>query len=166
MGVRHVIVYAGETEQDGKECGPETRRRCERAIELAHQIKNKGDSVYMIFAAGIRPDKPHYPQLKEMMQRYVRTNLPASFPIDTVTTETDAWGTFTESKSAEIEIKNQQISEVYVVSSWYHIPRIILIWKLIGNYKIHPIAAKSPKVQSFFLELLKMIKVCIDYYRH
>ncbi len=154
-----VVVYAGETEQDGTQCGNETKRRCQTALHFIEKHKDK--KIVLILAAGIRPDEPDFPELKKVMEKYLEHQVdPAHVTI--LLAEKDGWGTIQETAAAAHLLKRIDVHEAYVVSSWYHLPRIFLIWKRLGGFKIHPVSSPSPRLYSILLEPLKLIKVLLN----
>ena len=160
-----LVLYAGDSHKGGTKCGVETIRRLERVDEFIE--KNIHHCSCIIFGAGIRPDKPDYPPLKEIMRNYWREEFA---PFSTILAQQDGWGTFKESLAVAGELKKLGETEFYICSSWYHIPRILLIWKIIGKhqgrtYKVHVLSAPSPRLQSFVLkEPLSIMKVFYDWY--
>jgi len=88
-----------------------------------------------------------------------------NFPI--ILAEKDGWGTFRESLAIYDELKQNNENEIYVCSSWYHIPRILLIWEIIskGKIKVKPVIAASPRISSIFMEMLSFVKVFFTWYK-
>lgn len=156
------VLYAGDSEQEGTRCGIETIRRSNRAIDFINL--NTSKCLAIILGAGIRPDKPNYPPLKKVMKNFLEEKLPI-FPI--ITVEKDGWGTFRESLAIYDGLQKCNENEIYVCSSWYHLPRIRLIWFIIseGKVKIKSVSAPSPRLSSIPKEMLSFIKVFLDWYK-
>ncbi len=155
------VLYAGDSEQEGTQCGIETTRRANKAIDFIKINSNKCSAI--ILGAGIRPDRPNYPLLKQVMEIFLKPKLPF---IPIIVSKKDGWGTFRESLSIYEELKKCNAKEIYVCSSWYHLPRILLIWLIIskGTIKVYTVSADSPRLLSVFKEMLSIIKVFIDWY--
>ena len=155
------VLYAGDSQQEGTLCGTETLRRIKKAVSFIACNRNKFS--FLVLGAGIRPDKPHYPPLKKVMKECLENHL-NNFPI--VTTEIDGWGTFKESLAIYAAFKEGGQNEIYLCSSWYHIPRILTIWFMINRkIKIHVVCAPSPRISSVLTEILSFIKLFIDWYK-
>ena len=133
----YLVVYASDSACDGTECGPETKKRCERAI---HFIKENLDKeIVVILGAGNRPGYPSYPPLKFVMQKYLELRIRQEFQYVFLSNvcfgevEDDAWGTRQETR---VVIKSlDRDYPVYVISSWYHVPRVRLLWKQLQKKK-------------------------------
>jgi hypothetical protein len=156
------ILYGGDTCHEGTMLGVESQRREDKAAPFIRQHYSR--VAYVLLGAGIRPDKPEYLQLKEVTKYNLAAQLRRNFPI--ITTEKDGWGTFNETLALYDELKRYDEDEIYVCSSWYHLPRILFIWWIIsrGTIKIHLVSAWSPRLLSVLKELLSFIKVFYSWY--
>jgi hypothetical protein len=162
------VIYAGDSEQDGSQCGPETVRRIEYGIQF---IESRADQRFVVvLAAGTRPDKKEYPPLKEVMRSYLERRLAVEMEHsrlskmpDIVIAQKDGWGTLEESIAAFEELRRLDAREAYVESSWYHVPRILIIWSLISlrSLKVRAVWAPSPRMFSVLKELASLVKLAI-----
>ncbi|MEJ0002308.1 MAG: ElyC/SanA/YdcF family protein [bacterium] len=166
-----LIIYGGDTLQDGTQCGPETKRRCRHAIRFLQ--RHPDQQFIIILAAGKRPDKPEYPPLKEVMKKFLTMELHRAhnfFPHTPlppiIIARQEGWGTFHESLAAANVMQRTVAKQAYVCSSWYHIPRILFIWNLISGWKVWivPTAALSPRFDSIFRECAAFLKVMRTWY--
>ncbi len=156
------ILYGGDTCQEGTKLGDESIQREIAATRFV--VYNREKVAYFLFGAGTRPDKPEYPQLKELMKE----RFEALFPnLSTYTTDTDGWGTFDETVSLFEQLLSLHEEEIYVCSSWYHLPRIRFIWWIVarGSIKIHYVSAPSPRYRSLISEALSFAKVFYSWYK-
>ncbi len=166
MEITYLVVYAGDTQADGTQCGPETRARCDRAVQFARDRPN--EQVTIILAAGKRPDKPDYPMLKQVMFDYLLSKgLFAALRM----TETSAWGTYQETASAIKALAargNEMLvtDTVYICSSRHHLPRIRLIWRLLGS-KVQLVNVPAPirNWDEVLLEPLKVVKAFFTWWK-
>lgn len=122
----------------------------------------------VLLAAGIRPDKPHYPLMKKIMSDYLQERFEEEIYYKRLRimpeirmTQADGWSTFKESLAALHELRLMNRNDVYVGSSWYHIPRILFIWLIIGGFafQVYPVWAPSPRVKSMLSEVASFLKV-------
>lgn len=136
-----MIVYGGDMSDTGRP-GICTRSRMDKAFEII--MSNEG-SWHIDLAAGISPDWPNYPALKEQMRWYFEGRLQsegwekAKFGnslykgerkrcIIITTSQYDAWGTFWESQ-ALMRLQQGDTFERIVVTGANHMPRVKIIWK-------------------------------------
>jgi len=156
------ILYGGDTCQDGTQLGIESLRRTKTALRFIRENRFRID--YMLIGPGINPDEPDYPLLKLVMYRYLK-KFPVLPPI--IIVEEDAWGTFKETLVLYTELASCNENEVFICSSWYHIPRIRFIWWIIAEdkIKIHVVKAPSPQWKSVLREIPAFIKVFYDWYK-
>ena len=161
-----IIVYGGDSHNHGNSCGLETTGRLGALIDFIYY--NHAKSFIIILAAGRDPNKPEHQALKVIMKGWLQTRLSqmyASGEISTMPTivlaPDDVWGTFNESLAAAAVLKKYGAKECWVVSSLYHIPRILLIWRMIGGYTIHHISSMSGTASKALLEIPKIVKELI-----
>jgi uncharacterized SAM-binding protein YcdF (DUF218 family) len=69
------------------------------------------------------------PELRDVTLRYFRN---MGWPSKRILTPPAAHNTFGETKSAFDILKENNADSVFVVSSWYHIPRIWVMWRYLG----------------------------------
>jgi hypothetical protein len=154
------ILYGADTCMEGTRTGVESTRRENTAAEFI--LKNRSSISYLLLGAGKRPRKPHYPPLKIV----VKSRLEKVFPtLPIIMAEEDGWGIFKETLVMYHELQKRDETEIYVCSSWYQIPRILLMWRIIAgrSITIHVVASPSPRFQCLATELLSLGKVFIDW---
>jgi hypothetical protein len=158
-----LVLYGGDTCQEGTQLAIESLRR--EAAAIAFMRKNSWRVKCVITGAGIRPDEPHYPQLKDLAKASILEHFPMCPPV--FTARKDGWGTFNESLALYDALGLCGANEIYICSSWYHLPRIRLIWWIIaGNkVKIHFVSAPSPRYGSLISETASFIKVFYSWYK-
>lgn len=121
------------------------RSRCKRTLQYL-STESTNDSE-IILAAGRRPADPSF-ILRDDMKQFIREGLEqdqfAYHPPrewckngNTVTITTldqkEVWGSFEETLQVVNYLKQKKCSAVTIVSGRTHIPRIWVIWKLLGS---------------------------------
>lgn len=161
METKYILLYGGNTTNEGTVLGLDTQRRCNKLIDIA--TKNPDTTFIVFLAAGIRPDKKQYPQLKYVMQNYLQSK--GLENITVIICIVDGWTTFYESIAAFDTMQRHPIETLYVLSSWYHLPRIVVIWKLLRkNFRIKTISAPSPlSILSLLVEVGGMYRLVKKY---
>ena len=161
-----MVIYGGDTFQDGTQCGEETKKRCEKAI--AFISKHPDLQFIIILAAGLRPDKPKYLELKKVMEFYLLERLYSlDLKVPIIIAKEDGWGTFQETVVSLEEVQEMEIEEMLVVSSWYHVPRILFIWFLLNRnqIKVSPVFTRcNPGIYMFTREIMAFLKIPISYW--
>ncbi len=144
----YILLYGGDTCHNGTVCGPETRKRCERLVRF---IKGNPYLRYVIILSASGSAQPGQPPLNKVMRAYLIKIFQSEFAgyknliaPEIICTTDSAWNTANESISAAHWFEQEQTSEFYVLSSWYHLPRICMIWNIYnGGFTIHYIPAAS-----------------------
>ncbi len=159
MERKYIALYGGETTEDGQKLGPEVTRRMEGCMRFIKANLN----CTIVLGAGIRPDQRNYPQMKDLM--YVQFQKEDHIPPRIIRAEKDGWGTFRESVAIKGELP-EDVIEIWICSSWYHIPRIKFIWWIIAPHlEINIISVESPQIGSLKTEILSFVKVFWDWYK-
>ena len=118
----YVVVYARGLKSDGSVCD-EGRLRCDLGLEMAKAIPNS----FIVLGAGI----PEYAELNyvsslaEAMAIYFANN---GWPREKILINPKGYETVGETIAAYEAIKKSGKGPITVVSSWYHVFRIWLIW--------------------------------------
>lgn len=117
------VVFAAEYGPDGKSIGAETKIRCQTAaLSLIYN-----PHAVVLLAAGMADRTKDRPALAKLMQDYLMrlTGLTQNYFIICGS----APNTANEIDAVEIYLKRHpDIKTVTVVSTWYHLPRIITRW--------------------------------------
>jgi hypothetical protein len=154
-----IMPYGADTLLNGSLCGPETMERLDWTVMvvLAHP-----DTKFSIFlGAGYNPDHTGYRiPFNKIMAEYLLERFEQADNLDEkkrkpfimpeiVLAKKDAWGTIAETLAVMEELRERNIHECMVVSSNYHIPRIMIIWNHVGEFKVtHYVAVKHSKVKT------------------
>ncbi len=142
-----ILVYAGDSRQNVPFCGPKTQRRLRRAVDLVISLtKTDPNTLFTIYlAAGQKPKAGWKRTFREAMRLQCKHRLETEKAKGTIRrvpeiacigTET-TWNTFQETQAMATMLQTEDAHEIYVVSSGCHIPRIWLIWKFMGTFKMH-----------------------------
>lgn len=112
-----VVLYGGVLMENG-ELNPDSVGRCKAALRAA---KRYSDSV-IVYGVGYS-----IPQLTETTIAYLQKR---GWPQNQLVVNPKGYNSLTEAEAA-IEILNQHDArEVVVATSWYHVLRVWMIWKL------------------------------------
>ncbi len=114
-----VVVYASRIE-NGLPC-PDACGRCDVAITVARE-KN----AFIVIGVGSPPNESH----RLFSQAMVRYLVEHGWPEYRIIINPVGWSTINESKAAYEAIKHAGDGAIIVVSAWYHIFRVWLIWLL------------------------------------
>lgn len=162
MKTQYLIVYGGDSRRNGTECGPETRLRCDAALSFIKE--NPHWEFIIILGAGKRPDKVDHPPLSTIMRSYMQdrsAESPASNIRMYIAAEHKSWGTLAETAYAVMHVTGKT-SEVYVCSSFYHLFRIRLLWRLLKQtISVQRVSVPSFNLINILLEPLKILKALI-----
>lgn len=177
-----MIIYAYDTQANGTELGPGSIARLDKGIDYI--LESEWNDWDVILGAGFDPSRPDVlTSLKTMMEYYIIKKLKqkgfylqdATVPgmgswsdgkkrtIKIITSRSDAWGSFDETKSALQTWKNfhGRVGYYYAVSADFHLPRIRLIWSML-HLPVKTIGVPwKPSVFELALEPIKMIKVIL-----
>jgi hypothetical protein len=153
-----IMPYGADRLPNGTLCGPETEERLDWTIMFI--VAHPTTHFTIFLGAGLNPkekgsDVPFKNDMKDYLEDCFNkmNNLPEEkrkpfIMPDIVLAEEDAWGTVAETLAVMKELQKRGISECYVVSSRYHIPRIMVIWNHIGSFKvIGHVAIKDSKAK-------------------
>lgn len=119
--------------------GPGSKQRCIRAVELVYKLREQKRKPLVYVSPGYSPSLTHVGQresMASMMARFLRRRLSA----DEVHVGNETWGSRAElleaARYAARELGDVPGACVYVVSSWYHIPRLWLLaqWISVWNH--------------------------------
>jgi hypothetical protein len=160
-----ILVYGGLTQNNGKACGLNTKKRCDKLLQIVALNKDKQFSI--LLAAGNDPKHPWRPPLKQVMKIYLEPKLEGLYStgeIDYVPSiilvPYDAWNTANESLAAAQWMLEKGYRECCVVSSLFHMLRIELVWYLIDRIAIHPVTVKD-EVVSIPYEMAALVKLLV-----
>jgi hypothetical protein len=158
MQGKYLLLYGGNT-TDGEHFDHETLLRFYRAVRF---IAAHPGQYTIILAAGYRPDKPMYrPQkfvAKETLEELF-SNL--THPPNIWILEEDAWSTFGETVAVSTLLQKLGSKEICVCSTWIHLLRIKVIWKVVApSISVRLIGARSKRtLPSLFWEIGGFIKL-------
>ncbi len=163
------MPYGADSLRQGTECGPETKRRLDRVARLVAGPLN-GVQCTIFLGAGLNKNEPSFScPLKKKMETYLNFALKreqrrrkdrgktAFIMPEIVLVKADAWGTLPESVVVAEELKARGIFECYVVSSWYHIPRIMFIWSRMKAFNVHTVCAWAFPFKNVLTEWYKLL---------
>ncbi len=161
MEKEYIALYAGDSEKNGTECGPETKRRCARFIKYA--LKHPDKEIILLLGAGIRTDIPANPMLKHVMRAHLEFEFRRHgiLNVQIVLAKRDAWRTLFETMAIVEELRNFGATQVTVITSWLHMLRVSQIWKLVApEYQIKKVRSFTlPSIQSLAWELGGWVKL-------
>jgi hypothetical protein len=160
-----ILPYGADSRCQGTKCGPETIIRLEKTVALVLTLFNKRCTIFL--GAGADPKERTSPLLKKAMKSYLVLALKreqrraqekgrAFIMPEIVLAKVDAWGTIAETVAVAKELKERGITECYLVSSWYHLPRIILIWWRMGTFSVYVAIAWAMPVKNLLTEWYKL----------
>lgn len=137
-------IFAAEYGSDGYSLGEETKARCWSA---AREMINNPDAIALL-AAGLGSKNTNRPSLASLMQEYlVKTS---NLSKDRLVIVGSAPNTTSEIASMESWLKehSNDVQQVIAVSSWYHLPRILGQWFLIGQRLVlaRPVWLFTPQI--------------------
>ncbi len=163
-----LVIYGCDYGKDGRGLGKETKARIKKALLFI--AKQTTPPTAIVLAAGSPPGKNYRPLSSYMALRLFNHFLKeairsATFTIPIVIrAEKQYWGTLEETLFAKEIADCYECEHVVVVSSWYHLFRIKLIWDLFTPKMATPIASwKIAHWWSPFLEPIKIFKVFFDW---
>jgi hypothetical protein len=118
-----VVPYASRVE-NGLPC-PDARARCDKAVRVAREV---GGKIVIGVGSSSSGDANLF---VDAMVRFFRLRCwPKEFLI---VADPGGFGTLGESRAAYNAIREHGDGKIVVVSAWYHVPRIWLIWASFGK---------------------------------
>lgn len=174
-----MLIYAYDTQNDGTELGPGSKERLDAGIKYI--LESEYPYWIIILGAGHDPSRPEKPALKTMMEHYIEQQLKEKFfskwrPTDfawskqskniaLIVSEVNTWGSWGETlRAIQTLFKNYKgrIGYYYAVSADFHLPRINLIWLMLGLPLPKTIGTPwKPIWKERVLEPVKMVKVIL-----
>ena len=135
--MRYIALYPSEV-INGKP-GPETMRRIKKALEKAGSFS---DGVILIGAGAKIPDGTI--TYAEMLTTAL---VEMGWPEDRILFKSGGLGTLAETDAMVGVLPAYQTEEVWVVTSWYHLPRVMFLWLLQGKV-VRPVGVwwLTPKI--------------------
>lgn len=172
---QYLFIYAYDTQKDGTELGPGTIQRIDAGLKF---ILDSDDTDWVIIlGAGMDPNKSkRLRPLSYLMRWYIVDYLVTQkffdrlqgeswtsgvYTISIVQATRDAWGSWGETLAGLHDVQIPKNHPVHVSTSRFHMPRIQLLWLLLG-YVIIPIKSewKAARKEVIF-EPVKMLKVML-----
>ncbi len=181
-----MLIYAYDTQNDGTELGPGSKERLDAGIKYI--LKSEWSDWIVLLGAGWDPKRPGNIALKYRMEFYIEEKLRSnSFSmtapiitgsklwkndkkrISTITSYSNAWGTPGETLEALRTLFKRykgRVGYYYAVSSDFHLPRIKLLWWILG-LPVKTIGTPwKPLWKEQVLEPVKMVKVILKGILH
>lgn len=122
-----LVIMGSELAEQGVALGNETKVRCDRAIKKYGKLTKSGYSCSFLTSPGI--SKERWPKqtksMAELMKDYLCQKGIEAAKIH-VSDDLTVWGSRAEIAEVEKVVKFDN-PKVFVVSSWYHIPRLMLV---------------------------------------
>lgn len=122
----YVVLYGGKvTRSYGGQpvLDRDTQARCQEALAAAREKE-----AYIIFSV----DKMSFPYLRELTIAHLRAKKQKTDPDCKLIEKPVAHNSRGETSSAIEILKEAKVDEVTIVSSWYHIPRLRMLWWMMG----------------------------------
>lgn len=118
--------------------GPGSIERCKAAQDMFWRLNACNVSAYFVVSPGFSPNIEKDIQVKTMAEMMCAWFVSAGFDPGRVEIGTPTWGSRKEIYAAIKAIQdcgglNKKSREVWVVSSWYHIPRLWVIAKILDR---------------------------------
>lgn len=149
-----IIIYACDTKNNSSLCGPETVSRCKKALSFIK--RNDLKNCKIVLGSGVNPRYPNSAPFKETMALFLIDLLSQEkIEADIILSHTNAWGTAEETKS--ILKTNTNIEDIYIFSSWYHLPRIKIMWRYLTDKNIKTMPCFY--LGNYHLPLLEPLKI-------
>ncbi len=118
ISLSHFVVLYGGVVTNNNNLNPDTIGRCEAALKVARRSENS----FIIFSVGYS-----IPRLTETTIAYLKES---GWPQEKLILNPKGYNSLTETEAAIEVLDKHQTKEVVVATSWYHVPRIWLIWQL------------------------------------
>lgn len=139
--------------------GIETTNRCLAALKCFQKNLN---SIVLV-AAGSNPLDKSSPLQSQLMRDFLITK---GIPSNHVVICGEAQSTIEEIEAMAKLLNNQfkeSASEIYVVSSWYHLPRILFWWQRQTHLEVHPVSTWEFSFYSFKRAILEPFKFILPF---
>lgn len=160
----------------GRFIGLESMFRANRTLKLIKEKFIQGvESASIFIGAGIDPNFKDIDSLGEMIKEYLLNQIIEDKLSDKVSIVMckssegkNVWGSIPESLVIADELKCRSITKVYLVTSWHHMPRVKLIWWLIGGLKTRAVCAKMRMKQwwkKLIVETILLLMTWPDFNR-
>ncbi|HVM77026.1 MAG TPA: YdcF family protein [Candidatus Paceibacterota bacterium] len=116
----YIVLYGGKVEKDGQ-LNIDSTDRCEVAVREAWR---HADDSFVIFSVD-----DTIPDLRATTAFYLCPRLPRE---DCFIENPKASNSLGEAKAAMELLRQRNVRDVTLVTSWYHMPRVYLQWRLLG----------------------------------
>ena len=154
-----IAVFACDLGHGGETLGSESVWRAFSASRVFNRLENGTSRATIIVSAGMA-DPIKFPAQTETMAELQRKFLiMCGVPSERIYVPDVGWGTEYEllmavEEAREINSKKVR-TEIHVVSSWYHIPRIKMLARLVFNTSVIAHSTKGKKLNGV-IEILKL----------
>jgi len=128
-----IVVYGRDFafEEGTVVLGKESKVRLDVAGGIAFVYQSEYRLAYIVMSPGFFERLPQKKSMAEMMRQYLLFSYPLYASSVKAGERRDVCGSDTETGENIALIEKYNLShQVIVVSSWYHIPRLRLLWKL------------------------------------
>lgn len=147
-----IIVYSYQQNPDGS-MDPQTRSRCQRALALYQDLFRLKRQGKLCIVNGVKKNDI---LLAEEMRKFF---LAESVPNEAIIVSPHGLNTAGETDTCILILCEQLIRPraVHVVSSWYHIPRILFLWRVRGWNVVGSSSYDGIRIIDLLLEPLKFL---------
>lgn len=131
----YIVVLACDLAEGGSALGPDSKAHCLAAVRLFQELVEQGSEPVVISSAGFASEDKYPAQEQTIGRMMVGYMSESGIPDSNFSVGGPVWSSRSEIEGAVRIVSEEDVSQacIFVVSSWYHIPRLVFITKTVEN---------------------------------